>query len=152
MTSVRLTGTLAAIALLAVALASLAAGCTGGSAPTDAPRSSSVPLPSAGSVPGSSAPAATAPADAVSAVGALGSPDRAVVRRAMTRALAGQLDLSRLAPPGTAFAVPRDTWQQVGDYARMSVVVTVPGQPPVDRLFYLVREEGRWRIAFSERH
>jgi hypothetical protein len=67
-------------------------------------------------------------------------------------ALPGGNDLRRetmgTQPTCVAASRPR-TWPQPASGAGLAVV-TVPHHPPVTRMFYLVREHGRWLVLFSD--
>lgn len=92
--------------------------------------------------------AAGAPSAAGRAVMDLASRDPATVRSA----LAAGYDVSKsdLAPAGTSIRMEPGTWRQQGDDAAVLAVVTVPGRKPVTETVYLVRQEGQWRVLFTD--
>jgi hypothetical protein len=66
--------------------------------------------------------------------------------------LAAGYDVSKsdLAPAGTSIRIEPGTWRQQGDDAAVLAVVTVPGHKPVTETVYLVRQEGQWRVLFTD--
>jgi hypothetical protein len=102
----------------------------------------------AGSSGGSGAAAAGVPSGAGRAVMDLASRDPATVRSA----LAAGYDVSKsdLAPAGTSIRMEPGTWRQQGDDAAVLAVVTAPGRKPVTETIYLVRQEGQWRVLFTD--
>jgi hypothetical protein len=90
------------------------------------------------------------PAGAVSAVANLGSRNPVTVRKSLAAAYWAQVNTATVAPAGTRVRVQPGTWQQQGSYAALRARVTVPGQAPVTEVVYLVREEGRWRVLFTD--
>jgi hypothetical protein len=90
------------------------------------------------------------PADAARVVTNLASRDPAVVRGSLAAGYSAQVNVAALAPAGTRIRVQPGTWQQRGDAASLRASVTVPGRAPVSEVVYLVREEGQWRIVFTD--
>ncbi len=113
--------------------------------PTAPPGSASTPAQ--GSPAGG---AASVPPDAAKAVSDVVSQDPAAVRSALAGSLAQLTPDGALAPNGTRIDVQPGSWQQTGDFATLTAVVTVPQQAPVTVLFHLVKEEGRWRVLMTE--
>ncbi len=90
------------------------------------------------------------PVDAAKAVTNVVSQDPAVVRDSVARSLVAQVSAGTLAPPGTRVAVQSNSWQQNGVRGHLLTTITVPHHSPVTAVFYLVREEGRWRVLFTD--
>jgi hypothetical protein len=76
--------------------------------------------------------------------------DPAAVRASLARTYSAQVSAATLAPAGTKIRVVQGTWQQIGDEARLRAVVTMPGRAPATEMVYLVREEGQWRVLFTD--
>jgi hypothetical protein len=91
-----------------------------------------------------------APVSAVKVVVNLASRDTAIVRNSLAVSYSMQVSTAVLAPAGTRIRVLPGTWQQYGADASLRAVVSVPGRAPVTELIYLVREEGRWRVLFTD--
>jgi len=72
------------------------------------------------------------------------------VRDSLALSYSTQVNTAVLAPAGTQIRVQPGTWQQQGDEARLRAAVTVPGQRPVTEVVYLIREDGRWRVLFTD--
>ncbi len=94
--------------------------------------------------------AGDAPASAVEVVANLASRDTAVVRNSLALSYSTQVSTAVLAPAGTRIHVLPSTWQQHGADASLRAVVSVPGRASVSELIYLVHEEGRWRVLFTD--
>ncbi|MEU5048197.1 hypothetical protein [Streptomyces sp. NPDC021096] len=93
----------------------------------------------------------SAPDDATKALQNMVSRDPVTVRNSLSRRLADKASPSSLvAPAGARLDVQADSWKQKGDDAQLRAVVTMPQQDPVTTVFYLVREEGQWRVLFGE--
>ena len=101
----------------------------------------------AGSV-NDSASVSSAPAGAVMAVANLASGDLATVRQSV--AAGYPVSAAVLAPAGTRVQVQTGTWRQRGENASLRARVVMPGQAPVSELIYLLRQEGRWRVLFTD--
>ena len=86
----------------------------------------------------------------MSAVANLASRNPAKVRNSLVTAYSAQVNAATVAPAGTRIRVQPGTWQQRGTYASLQALVTVPGQAPVTEVVYLVREEGQWRVLFTD--
>jgi hypothetical protein len=95
-----------------------------------------------------SASVSRAPEGAVMAVANLASRDLAAVRRSV--AAGYQVSAAALAPAGMRVQVQAGTWRQRGENASLRARVMMPGQAPVSELVYLVRQEGRWRVLFTD--
>jgi hypothetical protein len=91
-----------------------------------------------------------APADATRAVANLVSRSPATVRDSLAAVYSAQVNSGVLAPAGTRIRVQPGTWQQHSTDASLRALVTVPGRAPVTEVVYLVREEGRWRVLFTD--
>jgi hypothetical protein len=91
-----------------------------------------------------------APSAAVKVVSDALSRDLAVVRNTLVPQLASRVNASTLAPAGTRVVVQPHSWRQYGDDASLRAIVTVPRHPAVTEVFYLIREEGKWRILFTD--
>ena len=96
----------------------------------------------------STAGVSRAPSDAVKAVADLASRDLVAVRQSV--AAGYQITAAALAPAGTRIEVQAGTWQQRGENASLRARVMMPGRAPVVELVYLVRQEGRWRVLFTD--
>jgi hypothetical protein len=91
-----------------------------------------------------------APADAMSVVANLASQNPVKVRNSLVAAYSTQVNAATMAPAGTRIRAQPGTWQQRGIHASLHALVTVPGQRPVTEMVYLIREEGRWRVLFTD--
>lgn len=105
---------------------------------------------SSGPAQGSVAEVKDVPGEAASAVVNLVSRSPSVVRNSLATIYAAQVNAAVLAPAGTRIRVQPGTWQQRGTYASLRALVTAPGRAPVTEVVYLVREEGRWRVLFTD--
>lgn len=94
------------------------------------------------------ASASRAPEGAAIAVANLASRDLATVRQSV--ATGYQISAAALAPAGTRVLVQAGTWRQRGENASLRARVMMPGQAPVSELVYLVQQEGRWRVLFTD--
>jgi hypothetical protein len=90
------------------------------------------------------------PVSAMKVVANLASRDTASVRNSLAVIYSEQVNTAVLAPAGTRIRVQPGTWQQDGADASLRALVSVPGRAPVTEVVYLVREEGRWRVLFTD--
>lgn len=90
------------------------------------------------------------PADATRVVTSLVSRDPATLKKALAISYSAYVNAAAVAPAGTRISVQPGTWQQHGGEARLRALVTVPGRSPVTEMIYLVREEGQWRVLFTD--
>jgi hypothetical protein len=78
------------------------------------------------------------------------SRDVAVVRASVTGLLASSISVAALAPPQTSLRVEPGSWKESGDDAILAATVTSSGQPPTRIWVHLTREDGQWRVLFTE--
>lgn len=123
-------------AVVVVAAAAAALGCAACSGSSHSPPRSVASGP--------------VPADAVRVVTNVVSRDPVILRDSLARSFSGQVNRVVLAPAGTQIRVLPGTWQRRGSEARLRAVVTIPGRAPVTEVVYLVREEGKWRVLFTD--
>lgn len=90
------------------------------------------------------------PAAAAKVVTHLVSQDPATVRDSLAYSYSTQIGATVLAPAGTRILVQPGTWQQSGDEARLRAIVAMPHRKSVTEIVYLVREDGQWRILFTD--
>jgi hypothetical protein len=90
------------------------------------------------------------PVAAVRVVANLVSRNPATVRGSLAAIYSAQVNTAVLAPAGTRIRVQPSTWLQRGSDASLRALVTVPGRATVAEVVYLMQEEGRWRVLFTD--
>jgi hypothetical protein len=131
---------LALIAVAAVVVLQLRGDLLGGSAAT-AGRAAYAKL---------YRPGKPVPAGAAAVARKLVTGTEAEQRAALTPALAAVLPAGAMFPSGSTISLDSDSWEQSGQYANATGMLTEPGSAPTPVAVGFVENGGAWLVTFEE--
>jgi hypothetical protein len=95
-------------------------------------------------------PGRPVPADAVTTAANLVTGGAATQRAALSPSLAAVLPKGSLFPAGSTIALNADSWEQAGQYANATGLLTEPGKAAVPVEIGFIDTSGTWLITFEE--